>query len=102
MVGLTLGVSLTSPSLKYFFWLGEGAKRGEAKFLFMDKFLGIRAKELFRGRPNFTTLKKNLFGLGERGGANLTFLFMHGFEWGKGESCLELSPNLKFLERGVT
>ena len=45
-MGLTLGVSLTSPSLKYLFWLGEGAKRGEAKltFLFMDRFFGYKGK----------------------------------------------------------
>ena len=67
--------------------------------------MGKLGKVLFRGRPNLIPPSKIFFGFEEGakgGGANLTFWFMDGFEWGKGESCLELSPKLKFLERGVT
>ena len=63
------------------------------------------ASKVFLLSPPLTSpSSKCLFGLGEatkQGGAKLTFLFIDGFEWEKGKICLELSPNLKFLERGV-
>ena len=96
--------------------------RGRPKLLLPKIFVQVRGRcQTGRGKANFFVYgwicvgkrksqslwvgltsppSKNLFGLREgakRGGAKLTFLFMYGFEWGKGESCLGKGVNLTFL-----
>ena len=58
-----------------------------------------KVKVIFRGRPNLIPSPKFFLvrGRGEKKRAKLTFCLWMDLS---GESCLELSPNLKFLERG--